>query len=120
MRESVIEKLDIYPRCFDFSKAVVNLSKEVDLVMIYRPMMMQLVKAATSISANMMEASESESRKDFVGKLSIALKETKETLYWLRLLQETGLIGDKSNVLFTECGEIVKILASIKRKVSAS
>ena len=117
MGESVIEKLDIYPRCFDFSKAVVCLSKEVDLVVIHRPMM-QLIKSATSISANMMEASESESRKDFISKLSIAIKESKETLYWLRLLREAELIGDKSNALFTECSEIVKILASIKRKVS--
>jgi len=120
MGESVIEKLDIYPRCFDFSKAVVNLSKEVDLVVIHRPMMMQLVKAATSVSANMMEASESESRRDFISKLSIAIKESKEALYWLRLLRETELISDKSGALFTECGEIVKILSSIKRKVSAS
>ena len=49
----------------------------------------QLLKSGTSIGANIREAKYAQSRKDFISKLSIALKEANETLYWLELIQES-------------------------------
>jgi four helix bundle protein len=51
----------------------------------------QLMKSGTSIGANIQEASEAQSRKDFISKLSISLKEVKETEYWLRLIRDSNL-----------------------------
>jgi four helix bundle protein len=73
----------------------------------------QLFKSGTSIGANVEEALAAQSRKDFVSKMSIALKEARETHYWLRLLQESQLVeGDYSNRI-DEIKEITRILTSI-------
>lgn len=52
----------------------------------------QYLRAATSIGANVEEAQSAESRLDFVHKYAIAQKEARESLYWLRLLAESGII----------------------------
>ncbi len=49
----------------------------------------QLLRSGTSIGANINEALSSESKRDFVHKLSISLKETRETIYWLNLLNDS-------------------------------
>lgn len=73
----------------------------------------QLFRSGTGIGANVEEALAAQSRKDFISKMSIALKEARETQYWLRLLQESQLVeGDYSNRL-EEIAEIKKILTSI-------
>ena len=74
----------------------------------------QLLRSGTSIGANINEAISSESKKDFVHKLGIALKEARETLYWLNLLKDSGFItAEQFNGLFMECNSIIKILSSI-------
>ena len=55
----------------------------------------QLLRSGTSIGANINEAQQGQSRADFVSKMSIALKETTETKYWLRLLQATDFLTEK-------------------------
>lgn len=49
----------------------------------------QVLRSGTSIGANMEEAQAAQSRRDFIAKLAIALKEARETHYWLRLIQES-------------------------------
>lgn len=73
------------------------------------------MRLATSISANTMEASEAESKRDFVSKLSISIKEAKESLYWIKLMVDTDLV-DREGVkeVFSECQELVKVLGAIK------
>ena len=56
----------------------------------------QLLKSGTSIGANVEEAIEGQSRKDFYVKLTIAYKEARETHYWLRLLRDTGYLDQSS------------------------
>ena len=74
----------------------------------------QLLRAGTSIGANVAEAQQAQSRPDFISKLSIALKETSETKYWLRLLRECEyLSGDEFDSVFRDCVEIEKLLVSI-------
>ena len=95
---------------FDFAVAVVNL---VDHVQAPKSSYMtnQLARAATSIGANIHEAQYAHSRKDFVSKLEIALKETSETSYWLKLMHATGRI-DENTYRHTEkiCGNIRRLL----------
>ena len=74
----------------------------------------QILKSGTSIGANIEEADGGISKSDFSSKISIAYKESKETHYWLRLLKETGYIGDKLfDSLIADCNEICKLLFSI-------
>ena len=74
----------------------------------------QLLRCGTSIGANVHEALSSESKRDFIHKLSIALKESKETSYWLNLLKDSNYISSEQfDKLNGYCNEIIKILNSI-------
>ena len=76
---------------FDFAVVIVNL---IDGVTTPKSAYMtdQLARAGTSIGANIHEAQYAQSKKDFISKLEIALKESKETSYWLKLLYKTNRI----------------------------
>lgn len=74
----------------------------------------QILRSGTSVAANMKEAVYAQSRKDFVSKMSIALKECSETEYWLDLLFETDYINENLyKSLRNENTEIIRILISI-------
>ncbi len=74
----------------------------------------QLLKSGTSIGANVSEAINGQSDKDFIAKLSISLKETHESLYWLNLLHATDFLNkEQTDDLIADCNEIAKILSSI-------
>ncbi len=72
----------------------------------------QVLRSGTSIGANVEEAQAAQSKKDFLYKLNIASKEARETLYWLKLLNDSGYIEDYSNkkMLFSEINSIINIL----------
>ena len=73
----------------------------------------QLIRSATAIGANFVEAQDASSIKDFIQKLSIALREARETIYWLRTIQMSGLaVGILLNENVKEGNEIVAILIS--------
>ena len=74
----------------------------------------QLLRAGTSIGANLAESQQAQSRPDFISKLSIALKEAVETNYWLRLLHASNYLTDlEFRSIITDCQEIEKMLTSI-------
>lgn len=74
----------------------------------------QLLRTGTSVGANVEEAQSGQSRADFISKMSIALKEARETNYWLRLLEAGEFVSnDKIKDLLKESEELKKILASI-------
>lgn len=74
----------------------------------------QLLKSGTSIGANAEEGSAAQSKKDFIAKFSISLKEARETHYWLRLLRDSKLVDfEDAKNLIQECEEIQKIITSI-------
>lgn len=95
---------------FTFAVAIVELT---DSVTAPRStyMLDQLARAGTSVGANIHEAQYAQSKKDFIAKLEIALKESNETSYWLRLMHETKRI-DSSTYQRTEklCGTIRRLL----------
>lgn len=73
----------------------------------------QLFRSSTSVAANYAEASVPESRKDFIHKMNVALKELVETRMWLRIIIMKGYVADKSfTSLLSETDELVKILHS--------
>ena len=74
----------------------------------------QLMRSGTSIGANINEAEEGFSDKDFQYKLYIALKEARETEYWLELLYKTEFIDSKQyDSINNDCSEILKLLVKI-------
>jgi four helix bundle protein len=74
----------------------------------------QILRSGTSIGANINEALSSESKRDFVHKLSIALKEARETVYWINLLHDSKyLTTAQFENINTKCAEILKMLTSI-------
>jgi four helix bundle protein len=83
-----------------------------------RTLSKQLLRSGTAIGANVREAQSAQSDKDFLSKLEIALKEERETEYWLEILIESELVDkSKFDSLLQETREIGKILVSSTRKV---
>lgn len=73
----------------------------------------QLLRSGTSIGANVEEAIGGQSRRDFASKIGIAYKEARETHYWLRLLQDAGIIEEETARRYLEdCRELKRILAA--------
>lgn len=76
-----------------------------------RTLSRQLLRSGTSIGANCHESRSAQSHKDFINKLEIALKEARETEYWIKILIKSELVAEaKFNPLLDECQEIVRIL----------
>jgi four helix bundle protein len=72
----------------------------------------QLLKAGTSIGANIREAQNAESKTDFIHKIKLAAKEADETEYWLLICKESETCGDVSKLL-VQIRELIKILSKI-------
>lgn len=108
---------EIRERAFQFACDVVRLH---DLLASRggsaRDLSRQLLRAATSVGANLEEADAAQSRADFISKCTIALKEGRESLYWLRLLQATGKLDGAADPLLHECDRIVAVLTTIVKK----
>ena len=78
----------------------------------------QLLRSGTSVGANNAEASSAISKADFKSKSYIALKEARESLYWLDLLHRNGYLTDvQFNSLYTDCEELVKVLTHRCKKL---
>ena len=116
MKDSVI--LD---KTMDFSVRIVNLYKYLNSEKKEYVLSRQLLRCGTSIGANAHEAHNGQSKKDFIAKMYIALKEASEAEYWLILLTKTCyLTSDQSESLLSDCIEIKKILTSIIRTAKSS
>ena len=80
----------------------------------------QLLRAGTSIGANNAEATNAVSRQDFRAKSYIALKEARESLYWINLLHRNGYLEEKEYAsIFSDAEELVKILVARCKKLDA-
>ncbi|MBQ3026713.1 MAG: four helix bundle protein [Alistipes sp.] len=104
----------IEDKSFDFAVRIVNLYKHLQDEHCENVMSKQVLRCGTSIGANIKEAMQAQSRKDFISKMNIALKESYETEYWLRLLSRTKYITDSEfSSIFAENQSITNILAKI-------
>jgi four helix bundle protein len=117
-------KMTDYPiteRSFDFAVKVVELYKKLISDKKEFILSRQMLRAGTSIGANVAEAQRGQSKPDFISKINIALKEAIETVYWLRLLSRTGYIsGAQFKELKSDIEGIVSILTAIGRTASAN
>lgn len=78
----------------------------------------QVLRCGTSIGANVEEAMGGSSKKDFKHKLEIAYRESRETKYWLKLLNDAAMLENKLALsLITDCDELLKILTAILNTV---
>ncbi len=98
-------------KSFEFSKNIIEFSELLEKQRKY-VVSNQIIKAGTSIGANIKEAQNGESRKDFIHKLKIALKEADETEYWLFLCNEINSYPKCEHLIF-ELESIIKILNKI-------
>lgn len=74
----------------------------------------QLIRAGTSVGANMQEADGAETKKDFIHKVSVAYKEARESSHWLATIRASVLKGDSEvTALWQESDELVRILFTI-------
>ena len=111
---------DIQERAFDFACRIVRLHQHLAKSRgTSRTLAGQLLRSGTSIAANLEEASTGQSKADFVSKCSIALKEARETHYWLRLRVATNLLTPgQTTALLEAANTLVAILTSIVKKAS--
>ncbi|BCX03603.1 MAG: hypothetical protein KatS3mg053_1541 [Candidatus Roseilinea sp.] len=118
MDESSHSPQRIQDRAFEFACRIVKLHEHLcKKGETARRLGNQLLNSGTSIGANLEEAHAGQSRADFIAKCSIALKEARETHFWLRLLAATNQVSaDQLKPLTQEAHEIVAILTTIVRK----
>ena len=101
-------------KSFDFAVRIVNLYKYLTAFKKEYVLSKQLLRSGTSVGANVAEAEQAQSRPDFVSKMNIALKETSETKYWIKLLKATDFLSEKeSSSLLSDCVKLEKLLVSI-------
>jgi len=107
-------KKDIKQRTFEFSLAVIGLLEKLPNTYIYQILGKQLLRSATSIGANVIEAQAGSSLKDFMNFYFIALKSANETIYWLELIKakSDNQSANGINDLINENIEISKIIGA--------
>ena len=115
MKTSAHAPPDLRERTFRFAIRVVKLCRHLEAKNgVPRVLARQLLRSGTSIGANVEEAQAAQSRADFVNKNAIALKEARETHYWLRLLQASGELPEHvAEGLQQESGELMRILGAV-------
>ena len=101
-------------KSFKFAIRIVNLYKHLTSNKKESILSKQLLRCGTSIGANIYEAQDAQSKADFIAKLSISLKEARETQYWIELLKETNYLTSKeAESILKDLVEIIKLLVSI-------
>ncbi len=120
--EEKTKPYDITERTFRFALDIIRFCKECERRNnSARTLVRQLLRSGTSVGANVEEAQSGQSRADFINKYAIALKEVRESSYWLRLLIESGDCPSASGIpLCQEAEELKRIIASIIVKAKLS
>jgi four helix bundle protein len=109
MKENVVKD-----KSFDFALRVVKLAKYLEGEKREYILSKQVLRGGTAIGALVREAEHAESKADFIHKMSIALKEANETLYWLELLYQGEYIAEQSfQSIRSDSEELIKLLAAI-------
>ena len=107
---------NIQERTFEFGIRIIRLVDRLPRTIAGMKIGQQLIESGPSVGANMQEADAAESKKDFIHKTGIALKEAQESHYWLRLIDDALLPNDAEvKALIQEVYELSRILGAIKR-----
>lgn len=114
MRDESARRNVVLEKSFAFAVGIVKTGRRLQLDRREWVLSKQLIRSGTSIEANIEEAIAAQSRKDFLSKMSIALREARETHYWLRVIRDSGLAnGAETEAHIPACQELVKLLSSI-------
>ncbi len=109
MKENVLKD-----KSYNFAIRIVRLYRYLTVEQKDYVLAKQLLQSGTSIGANVEEANSGQSKRDFIAKLSISLKEAKETHYWLRLLHDCDYLNQQMfDSLLHDCNEIISLLTAI-------
>ena len=110
---------EITDRAFQFAIRIVTLCQHLDEKPgVSRTLAKQLLRAGTSIGAILEEGRGSQSEADYLTKCSIACKEARETLYWLKLLAASEMLpANRLSAMTKECDELVAILTTIAKRL---
>lgn len=101
-------------KSFKFALDIINLYKHLTVIQKEFILSKQILRSGTSIGANVRESLRGQSRRDFLSKMNIALKEAEETEYWFELLIESDYLDTKHYYfLYNNCKELCRILHSI-------
>jgi four helix bundle protein len=110
-------KFDLEERTGVFGETIIAFAKRVPVNEVTRPLISQLVRAATSIGANYLEADDADSKKDFKFKIGLCRRESKETKHWLRMIvAAVNELRDEARPLWKEAQELNLIFGAIRRK----
>ena len=117
MNQNVKHDYDLEERLIDFAVRVMTVVEALPDTRIGNHIGGQVLRSGTSPAANYGEAQSAESRRDFVHKMKVALKELRETNIWLRMIQRKPLIEPPDNLasIVTECNELISIFVSSVR-----
>ena len=107
---------DLEERTLQFAKRVIALVNRLPKTLPNIEIGRQLVKSSGSVGANYIEANESLSKKDFYMRIKICRKESKESRYWLKLIQVKSEDEEERRSLILEATELMKIFGSIVEK----
>ena len=113
--DKISKRYDLEGRTLKFAKEVIVFVKGLPRTVANAEIAKQLIRSSSSIGANYIEANESLSKKDFSMRSKICRKESKETAYWLKLV-ETKNQGNERETLIREATELMKIFGSIVEK----
>lgn len=106
----------VVDKSFDFALRTVRLYKRLCEEKKEFVLSKQVLKSGTSIGANIREAERTQSKKDFIARMTIALKEADETAYWLELLYKSEFITKSQYAsILPDISELLSILSSIVR-----
>ena len=117
---ALVKKNIVAENSFRFAVRITKLHKYLQKEKAEYILSRQLLRAGTSIGANIMEAQRAQSRADFLSKMSIALKEANETQYWLRLLYHAEYLSAAGfRSMHRDLGELLSLLTAICKKVKS-
>jgi four helix bundle protein len=105
------DRENLSERLLEFGAKIVRLTLKLNKTAAGRHIARQLIRAATSCGANYEEACAAESRADFIHKMQVVLKELRECLYWLKLIEKSALIPTDQVQDLKEANELTKIFA---------
>jgi four helix bundle protein len=114
-----MHQFDLEKRTTEFGKRIIRMCQVIPKNTINFPMIDQIVRSAGSIGANYREANDPLGKKDFLYRIRIARKETKETIHWLEMIEEANKnLKPRMASIYNEAVEIRNILSSIINKYS--
>jgi len=112
------KELDIWKRSYKFSLDVIKLTAKLPRTVYFDIIIKQIIRSATSISANIAEGSGAYQGKEFILYINIARKSAIETDYWLNLIRDLHTKEElEIKRLIKECDEIIRILSAIILKI---